>query len=51
VTFALSPLRNPKAFLTPKTLDLLVIHFPALAAGVVVGRPETAARMLLGVAP
>jgi hypothetical protein len=29
-------------------LDLLVIHDPALAAGIMVSRPETTAGMLLG---
>ena len=42
-------LRDPQSFLSPKALDLLVIHAPALAAGIVIRRPETATRMDLGV--
>jgi len=49
VTFALSALRYPQAFVAPKPLDLLVIDDPAFAAGVMVGRPETSAGMLLSV--
>ena len=51
MTFALSPLRYPQAFFAPKPLDLLVIDDPPLAAGIMVGRPETAAGMLLSIAP
>ena len=51
VAFTLSALRYPQPFLTPKTLDLLVIDDPPLAAGIMVGRPETAAGMLFGIGP
>ena len=44
-----APLWHPQPFLTPKTLNLLVIHRPAFASGVVVGRPETTPRVLLRV--
>jgi hypothetical protein len=40
VAFTSSRLRHPQPFLAPKTLDLLVIHYPALGAGVMVCRPE-----------
>lgn len=49
VTFTAAPLRNAQPFRTPKTLNLLVIDDPAFTAGIVVGRPETTARMVLGV--
>ena len=42
-------LRDPQSFLSPKALDLLVIHAPAFAAGIVIRRPETATGMDLGV--
>ena len=44
-TFAPSALRHPQALLTPQPLNLLVVHDPALAAGVVVGAPESPPRM------
>ncbi|BBX55075.1 hypothetical protein MSHO_33680 [Mycobacterium shottsii] len=49
VPFALATLRDPQSFLTPKPLHLLMVHFPAFAAGIVVGRSEPATRMLVGV--
>jgi hypothetical protein len=49
VAFAASPLRHPQPFFTPKPLDLLVIHVPAVSAGVMIGRPETTTGMVLGV--
>lgn len=51
VTFALSPLRHPQAFITPKMFEFLMIDDPAFAAGIVVGGPEAATRMVLGVFP
>ena len=47
--FAASALRHAQAFLAPQPLDLLVVHGPALAAGVVIGRAEPAPRMVLRV--
>jgi hypothetical protein len=44
-------LRHSQSFIAPKALDLLVIDKPAFAAGIVVGGPEPAAGMLLGVGP
>jgi hypothetical protein len=49
MAFAAWPLRHPQPFFAPKPLDLLVIHLPALTAGIVIRRSETAARMILGV--
>jgi len=49
VAFTTPPLRHPQSFVAPKSLDLLVIHMPALTAGIVIGGPESAARMVLGV--
>ena len=49
MAFAAPPLRNPQPFFAPKPLNLLVIDDPALTAGIVIGRPEPAARMVLGV--
>ena len=49
MAFAASPLRHPQPFFAPKALDLLVIDDPAFAAGVVIGGPEPAPRMILGV--
>jgi hypothetical protein len=51
VAFTLSTLRHPQSFLTPKALNLLVIHCPAFTSGVVVSRPEATAGMILGVGP
>ena len=49
MAFAAPSMRDPQPFLSPKALDLLVIDAPALAAGIVIRRPETAAGMVLGV--
>lgn len=49
MAFASSPLRHSESFFTPKTLDLFVIGYPAVGAGVVVGGPESTAGMVLGV--
>jgi len=47
--FAASPCGNAEPLLAPKALDLLVIDEPTLAARVMVGRPEPAARVVTGV--
>ena len=47
---AATPLRYPQPFLTPKTLDLLVIDDPSLGSGVVIRGTESPPRMVLGVA-
>ena len=49
MAFASSPLRYPQSFVAPESLDLLVIDDPPLTAGVMVGGPESAPRMILGV--
>ena len=49
MAFASSPLCDPQSFFTPKALDLLVIDGASLGAGVVVGGPEPASGMVLGV--
>jgi hypothetical protein len=49
VAFTAASLRHPQPFLTPKTLNLLVIDNPSFASGVMVGRPEPATGMVLGV--
>jgi len=49
MALASAPLRYPQSFLTPKALNLLVIHCPALSTSVMIGRPEAPARMVLGV--
>jgi hypothetical protein len=49
VAFPSAPLRNPQTFFTPKPLDLLVIHCPALPAGIVIRGPESATGMILGI--
>jgi hypothetical protein len=49
VTFAPTSLRHPQALFAPKPLNLLVIHNPAFSPGIVIGRPEPASRMILGV--
>ena len=49
VALAASPLRYPQPFLTPKPLNLFVIHDPALIAGVVIGRPEPTTWMAAGI--
>src|SRR6478609_10435710 len=46
VAFASPPLRHTQALFAPKPLDLLVIHVPAVAAGVVISRSEPAPRMV-----
>ena len=48
-TFPSSALRHPQAFLAPHPLKLLVIHDPALGAGIVIGAAETPARMGFGI--
>ena len=48
MAFAAPPLRHPQPFFTPESLDLLVIDMPALTAGIVIGGPKPAARMILG---
>ena len=42
--FAAPALRHPQTFLAPQALHLLVVHGPALAAGVVVGAAESPPR-------
>ena len=49
VAFAAPPLWHPQPFLTPQPLNLLVIDDPAFPAGIVIGRTEPTARMVLGV--
>ena len=49
MAFTSPSLRYPQTFLAPKPLNFLVVNDPALTAGVVVGRPEPAAGMTLGV--
>ena len=49
MAFAPPPLRHPQPFLAPQPLDLLVIDDPALAAGIVIGGPKPATRMILSV--
>jgi hypothetical protein len=44
--FAATALRHAQAFFTPQPLDPLVIHGPAFAAGVVIGRAEPAPGMV-----
>jgi hypothetical protein len=48
VAFPAPPLWDTQPFLAPKTLNPLVIHVPAFAAGIVVGGPKTTARMIAG---
>jgi hypothetical protein len=48
VAFPAPPLWDTQSFLAPKTLNPLVIHVPAFAAGIVVGGPKTTARMIAG---
>jgi hypothetical protein len=43
------PLRHPQPLLAPKTLNLLVIDDPTLAAGVMVCGPKPATGMIPGV--
>ena len=43
------PLRHTQTHFTLKPLDLLVIHCPALTAGIAISRPEAATGKLLGV--
>ena len=43
------PLRHTQTHLTLKQLDLLVIHCPALTAGIAISRPQAAPGKLLGV--
>lgn len=40
MAFGASPMWYRQAFLTPKTLNLLVIHRPALTAGIVIRGAE-----------
>ena len=49
VALAASPLRYPQPFLTPKPLNLFVIHDPDLTAGVAIGRPEPTTWMVAGI--
>lgn len=49
VAFAPPPLRHPHALFAPKPLNLLVVHVPAVAAGIVINRSEPAPRMIAGV--
>ena len=42
-SFAASALRHPHAFVTPESLQLLVVDRPSLGPGVVVGGPGTCA--------
>jgi len=49
VAFASSPLRHSESLFTPKTLDLLMIHLPALATGIVIRGPKPPPGMLFGV--
>ena len=49
MTLASSPLWHPHSFLTPKALNLLVIHNPAFGACIVVGGPEPTPRMIIAV--
>jgi hypothetical protein len=44
-----SSLRHAQAFIAPQALDLLVVHGPAFAAGVVIRGTEPAPRMILRV--
>src|SRR3954451_22752677 len=44
-------LRPPHPFVAPQPLNLLVVHRPALAAGVLVGTAESPAGMLLRIVP
>ena len=47
--FAAVSSRDPQSFFTPESLKLLMIDHPAIAAGVVICRPEPTPRMVLGV--
>jgi hypothetical protein len=48
-SFAAAPLRHAQAFYAPQPLDLLVVHGPAFAAGVVIRRAEPASWMVFRV--
>ena len=45
--FATPPLQDAEALVTPEALDLLVVHDPALGAGIVIGAPVPVAGVLL----
>jgi hypothetical protein len=47
--FASAALRHPQTLFAPKPLDLLMIHDPALTPSIVIRRPETTTRMILGI--
>ena len=49
--FAATPLRDAQPFLAPEPLDLLVVHDPPLAAGIVVGPAVSPPRVLLRIRP
>lgn len=49
MAFAAPPLRHPQTFLASEPLHLLVIHMPALTAGIVISGPKPAPRMVFGV--
>src|SRR5699024_11161493 len=48
-SFASASLGHPKSFVTPQTLDLLVIVVPALAPGIMIGAPVSPTWMIFGV--
>src|SRR5690606_9195523 len=45
--FAAPPLRDTEALVTPEALDLLVVHDPALSAGIVIRASVPVAGMVL----
>src|SRR6476620_12004494 len=49
VAFAASPLRHPQSLFAPEPLNLLVIHDPPFRARIVIGGPDSTARMIPGV--